>query len=368
MTDAKLSSTLSQIDKVSNDLFPSILFNPIINTFDDGIGNIYWSMYDESNDVIDRAMNIGGKTKDYLKYIEEMEVYNDYMQPFVDMYGSIELVEKAAEDGLINEFIPRRPVLKKTKKNKFYIEAGIIPSRQFYKPSLVGYKEFIKDEINPEWKNQDDSLFYGKVSKEAKKAAKRVSRKMLIKDRLSEYSKSAANNDVFSQVNEIYASLGNNGYRRDNFDPSNISLSALKKERKRIECTPDHLLDMEYDSSNYGITRDSRGVLIDSRKKLKMDIIKNLINIGFDPYLFGQSGSITNKEFKLIISEMDNDKIPENVRNSKIWKKMEKQKKKQQKKLAKRLAQDPTTNRILSNSLFSYDDENNLASWTWDKD
>lgn len=42
----------------------------------------------------------------------------------------LKIVEAAAEDGVIPEFVPKKPSLKMTKRNKLLIKSGVVPSRK----------------------------------------------------------------------------------------------------------------------------------------------------------------------------------------------------------------------------------------------
>ena len=336
MANIDFGVLLNEMDQLPNDRFPDMLFNPMINEFEGDIGRSYWTDFDESNELIDRAMNIGGVIKDYRKYLDELEIWEEYMDLLAEKYGSIELVEKGAEVGTIAEFVPRKPILKKTKRNKALLRAGVVPSRKLFTPTFEGFFEFV--------------------------VLKRYANKMLIRDRLSQYSTNSQKSDVFRQINEIYASLNKGGYRKDQ-NTDYVSLTQLKKERKKMELTPDHLLDAQYDVSMLGINMYG-STLIDTAKRRRMRLIQDLIDAGYDPYRFGVDGGITKKEIKIVISQMGSD-VPENVKNGKLWKKLEKKKKKKMKELEDSVSRNPAVSRVLANSSFSL---SNVAPMIWDKD
>lgn len=353
---------LDEMDQIPNTRFPNMLFTPMINEFDDGIGNIYWTDFDESNDMIDRAMNIGGVIKDYRSYLDELEIWEDYMESLAEKYGSIELVERGAEMGVIPEFVPRKPVLKKTKRNKALLRAGVIPSRRLFTPTFEGYFEFVKQDIDPSWKEISEDAMFDKIDKETKKVLEKYANKMMVRDRLNQYTSNGHKSDVFRQINEIYASFNKGGYRKD-YNDGFISLKQLKKERKRMENTPDHLLDDQYDVSMLGINMYG-GALYDNAKRRRMRLIHDLIDAGYDPYRFGINGGITKKEIKIVLSQMGSD-VPENIKNGKLWKKMEKKKKKQRKEIEASISRNPAVSRVLAESSFTL---SNMAPMIWDKD
>ena len=362
MAEIDFAPLLQEMDQIPNERFPEMLFNPMINEFDDDIGRIYWTDFDESNELIDRAMNIGGVIKDYRKYLDELEIWQDYMELLAEKYGSIELVERGAAIGAIPEFVPRKPVLKKTKRNKALLRSGVIPSRKLYTPTFEGYFEFVKQDIDPAWQDISESAMLEKVDKNTKKILKRYANKMLVRDRLAQYSGNGHKSDVFQQINEIYATLGKSGYRKDQTGDF-VSLTQLKKERKKMELTPDHLLDAQYDVSMLGINMYGN-TLVDTAKRRRMRLIHDLIDAGYDPYRLGVNGSITKKEIKIVLSQMGSD-VPENVKNGKLWKKMEKKKKKKMKALEKSVSRNPAVSRVLTSSSFSLSD---VAPLIWDKD
>ena len=362
MANIDFAPVLQEMDQIPNERFPEMLFNPMINEFDDDIGRAYWTDFDESNDMIDRAMNIGGVIKDYRKYLDEMDIWQEYMGLLAEKYGSIELVERGAEVGAIPEFVPRKPVLKKTKRNKALLRAGIVPSRRLFTPTFEGFFEFVKPEIDPAWKDISEDRMLEKVDKNTKKVLKRYANKMLVRDRLNQYTTNSHKSDVFKQINEIYESFRKGGYRKDT-NADFISLTQLKKERKKMELTPDHLLDAKYDVSLLGLNMYGNTVY-DTAKRRKMRLIQDLIDAGYDPYKFGVDGGITKKEIKIVISQMGSN-VPENIKNGKMWKKMEKKKKKKMKELEASVSKNPAVARVLASSSFSL---SSMASLIWDKD
>lgn len=362
MADIDFGVLLKEMDQIPNDRFPDMLFNPMINEFDDNIGQAYWTDFDESNEMIDRAMNIGGLIKDYRRYLDELEIWEEYMEILAEKYGSVELVERGAEIGTIPEFVPRKPVLKKTKRNKALFREGVIPSRKLINPTFEGYFEFVKPDIDPEWKEISEDAMFEKVDKNTKKILRKYANKMLVRDRLNQYTTDSRKSEVFRQINEIYASLNKGGYRKDQ-NTDFISLKQLKKERKKMELTPDHLLDAQYDVSMLGINMYG-STLIDTAKRRQMQLIRDLIDAGYDPYRFGSNGEITKNEIKFVLSKMGSE-VPENVKNGKLWKKMEKKKKKKMKELENTVSQNPAVSRVLASSSFSL---SNVAPMIWDKD
>ena len=363
--DIDVDQLLEQMEQIPNDRFPEMLFSPVINQFEDDIGKNYWTDFDESNELIDRAMTIGGKTRDYNKYLDELEVWNEYMSSLAEKYGSIEIVEAAAEDGVIPEFVPKKPSLKMTKRNKLLIKSGVVPSRKSFKPTYIGLYGFMDQsgEIDSEWEEITEDNMFQKMDKASRKAIKKYLNKHMVRDRMEMYTNSTTKNDAFATINEFYNTFGERGYRRQ--DDEFTSLTQLQKERERIENTPDHLLDEMFDTSYSGIDY-VYGKFTDTRKSRKLDIVKDMIELGYDPFRLGAAEGISKKEIKLIATDMS-DVIPDNVKKGKMWKKLNKKKKKERKKLAKHTTQNSNIARLINNS-FSVSDTEFLTNWTWNKD
>ena len=354
MPNIDFQPIIDHMDKVPDDKFPKMLFEPMINQFDDAIGQSYFAEYDESDELIDKAMSIGGVIKDYGKYLDELDIYNEYMQALAEKYGSIEIVENAAKAGTIADFVPRMPVLKKTKRNKILVRSGTVPSRIMFEPDYSTIYSSAISRLNDNWKNINEDKMFEKPDKATAKALKRYSNKLMIQDRLRVYSGNSSAS-ILKQISEIYASLSDGGYRKDN-GYGFISLTDLKKERKKLEETPDQFLEAEFDQYGNGKFIMMNGRFIDNEKRLRMQIIQDLIAAGFDPLKIGAKNGISKKEIKIVVSQMASSDIPENIKNGKMWKKLSKKKKKAKKRLEESITQNPEIARVISNSHFSLSD------------
>lgn len=360
MADIDFGILLKKMDGISNDIFPNMLFDPVINLFDDGIGQQYWTTFDESNEVIDRAMNIKAKIKDYGTYLEYLDDWYAYMNSLAEIYGSIDIVLNGVADGVIKEFIPPMPTLKMNKTNKQIKRSGIIPSRKMFTPTYQGYFKFVEGEISPEWKSIPD-VTQDEVDAETQKLLKAYSAKMRTQSRMAMFGGSSQRNDVLAQLSEIYSNLSGQSYRKDVQAEANgyISLKALKKERKRIEKTPDWLLDWDIQDNSYEFVG---GRVVQKKSKQRIDLFKFLVEIGFDPVALGATEGMRKDEIKVCVSMLDDDDL-DNIASGKKFKKLIKKKRKEKQSIAKAVSRNPAINRILFQSSFSLMDLDKLEDF-----
>lgn len=364
MPSFDIDALLKKMDQIPDQKFPNMIFNPIINTFGD-LGKNYWTDFDESNELIDRAMTLGGKFKDFNEYLDAMDVWNEYMELLADKYGSVEIVEVGAKEGTITEFVPRKPQLKKTKKNKEILKSGIIPSRRAFKPTYIGFFDFIKDDIDSSWKDISEDRMFDKVDKETKKMLKHHANKLTIKNRMNMFSTASAKSDAFLMAEEYYQTLNRGGYRHDIKSGEYMSLTQIKKERKRIDNTPEWLLDEELDPNNCKIRMVGNGRFVNQQKEREMMVLQDLMRMGFNPMELA-TDKVTTKAIKMIM-ESDDGTLPDSVRQGKMWKKLQKKKKKAMKKAVERATGSASLSRVLNNSIFSTGAEDRFQNWTWDR-
>ncbi len=356
---------LEKMKDFPDDKFPNMLFSPVINDFGEDIGRFYWQEYDETNELTNKMMTLSGKKyKDINQYYDALDTWYEYIDPLVEKYGSVEIVMDAARRGILDEFVSAMPKLKMTKMNKMYLKNGVLPSPQYFKPSYDHIRESFRY-LEKGWENIPDTS-PTKISKSMKKTLERSSRNLRTKDRITAFKK-GKNSAAFEITQGLMRSLQDGSYRSDIRDSDDLSLSELVAERKRIDETPDFILDDErtYDCK---ITVDASGRFRDSKSMEKNEIVRCFLEAGFSPERLGARVGMKQKKIYMIADDMLGDLLP-GQRDSKAYKKMMKKKKKKQKKLQKRFSESgdltDMMNQLVGN--FTMSDSSEFTNWNWGK-
>ena len=117
---------LQAVADADDDRFPEFLFSYISQDF----GDNYYERGMADTPLLRDAKKIRRKYNDFFDFCDAMEVYREYMELLAEKYGSIKIVKQSAKEGMIDEYVPPKPKLKNTKKNRQLSAEGVIPSRK----------------------------------------------------------------------------------------------------------------------------------------------------------------------------------------------------------------------------------------------
>ena len=118
----------------------------------------------EKNILLKRVKNCKRRYRDFGEYCDACEVINDYMEYLVDKWGGKKRFKFFLKVGLITDFLPAKPKLKKTKYNYKYIKEGVDRIETEHFNNVIGKPlppESKKIKIKFKFKNvkDDDKIF-----------------------------------------------------------------------------------------------------------------------------------------------------------------------------------------------------------------
>ena len=82
----------------------------------------------EMSELERQVRNLKGRYRDIIRYNEALIIYNDWMDFLTEKYGNRDILKKMIANGLVEEYVPRKPRLKNTKTLKYLYKHKIIVS------------------------------------------------------------------------------------------------------------------------------------------------------------------------------------------------------------------------------------------------
>lgn len=134
--DSVYQMKLESAATAPDNAFPELLFNPIKNDFNDSYFRVDYEDYGQEAVQVDsrftrrNILRIKGAEKRIDVYLENVALYEDYMDYLRDKYGSVDIAYEMDEAGILKDVLPRfthPPILKKGKLRRLFRQ-GIIPS------------------------------------------------------------------------------------------------------------------------------------------------------------------------------------------------------------------------------------------------
>lgn len=345
----------SGIVRMSDDVFPDFLFNPLFTELCEEDG-----YFDEITDKdLKAVMNLKRRYNDIFKYYEAMEIYDRYMDNIIEDYGTKKNLIKAIKHGACDHlYVPPEPKIKQTKENKLLLKAGIVPSKQIpgWEPIFKPLPSLTQEELDS-W--DESELTLKDLSKEERKCIMRASDEINREDRRRRLYSRAWKNPGFDVIQEYYASL--EGENRINGKGIHEPLSfadRLAQDKKLAEMTPTELEMLDYDSYS-----TVNGVYVRNSELAKIELYKALYDNGYDVLGQLKGSGMKNKEIKMIRKKIGAFE-PMTKKEEKKWKKQEK---KYGKKRAARENADKALTRLLTNNRISGEkDAGDIFNFTMD--
>lgn len=102
-----------------------------------------------SSDLEKACRRIRRRYKRYTDYTEALSLYNEYMCQLAEMHGGWEIFKLKLKGGLVRDFIPPKPRMKSTIRNKMIQKHGIVLSEinfnNFDADDVVDYSDELRD-------------------------------------------------------------------------------------------------------------------------------------------------------------------------------------------------------------------------------
>lgn len=144
--DDNYSKSLDYVSWADNESFPDFLWTPMYGVPE--TDNYYETAMSASKLSAD-VTALRRKYADYFEWEAAISTWKAYMQDLVDQYGSVEVVVDSANAGTIDTYVPIKPKLKPTKKNKEILKTGIVPVRSLWEATPEEIRESVENNMPP---------------------------------------------------------------------------------------------------------------------------------------------------------------------------------------------------------------------------
>lgn len=330
---------LDFVKESPDNIFPSFLFNPMYNDFDDN----YYANSFANDELATKVKKLRRRYNDYFDYLDAMDTYDEYMDLLIEKYGSKRVIKNAAEADLLQDPLPAKPKLKNTRKNRQFQRAGSIPSRKLdvepvKSEEMIAIARQLFPNATGETVSEDDNN--KKMPKEIRKSIKRIEQQLAGRDRKKNMYRAVAANRgtdfIVEYLNQTKRGVyDSSGQKKD----TNQSLYEMMQEDEREKY---HRPEIIEDENELNTTEIVNGRLVHRKEYQKMEIYKELAAGGID--VIGNFGKgMTRKAQKMIRSQIGESEPLTKKEMKKIRKRARKEK--------ERIARRRDSNRLLEQTL-----------------
>ena len=152
------------------------------------------------------VMGIKRRYNNIFKYYEAMDIYDSYMDYLLEKYPSMKSIKRAIKCGYMEDYVPPKPILKKTKENKALLSSGIRPSKKTFNYDLSNmFIDINNEEIKVKTKDLMSSSEH--LKKKTKDALNYSGSELLKEIRKSSLYSKAYQNAGFDVIKEYYNDL-----------------------------------------------------------------------------------------------------------------------------------------------------------------
>lgn len=338
-----------------DNIFPDYLFNPMTNDFDED----YYAKGVSNDPLIMKAKSIRRKYSNYFDYIDAINLYNEYIDLLIDKYGSWSLIKNSYKVGMLDEILPPKPRLKRNRKNKEYMRAGIIPSRK-YNEAIIEDVDILNAarEAFPNEFGQDitEDAAFEKPKKANRKILKKMKEELSAKTRRKNLYSTVGNNRGTDFIIEYFNQVNRGGYNEEG-EYKEKSISEIYKDQEDSLLIPDILMDDAL-LSNTPIIVGGRYV---KRSEIaQIELLKELYENGID-LIGAKSKSMDRTAVKLLRRQLGAyDSGPMTKKELKKWKKKGKDEKR---RLERQTDADSNLERILLKNKISFANKGNSINF-----
>lgn len=345
---------LQAVADADDERFPEFLFSFISQDF----GDNYYERGMADTPLLKDAKKIRRKYNDFFDFCDAMEVYKEYMELLGEKYGSVKIVKDSAKEGMIDEYVPPKPKLKNTKKNRQLSAEGIIPSRRMVE--VPDREEIIRiarlTMPTADGSTLTDKELSGKVPKKYQRVFDKAYDRAAGADRKRNMYRHVGSNEsidfILNFINR--ANSGDYSVSHDDGHISDKPLSEIREDLLRERDIPEELLE-------YYLTPNTRyiknGRVVNHEDENAAEIMAALYEMGVD--VFNSYGKNMNKTAVKLVRERVGDGGPMTKKEKKAYKK---QLKKERERMANKRNNDSMLERTLLRNRFSFDTEGNAIS------
>lgn len=272
------------------------LNNVYVQSFNDN----YHSHSDEASSELEKeARKIRRRYRRYTDYTEAYAVYTEYMTQLIEKHGGYEMFKIKLKGGVIRDFIPAKPRLKATAKNKIMEKNKIVISE-------INMNKTDMDEVIAEAQKRMDydvNVLYVPVEEGGKKYDKIIDESL--------------KGNPYSLSRKQLQDINNLDFIEEYFLKKNEKEKKDKEQKESKKITLADLMSGDYEDEND--TSDKDEVIFYKGRYLTREAVEEL-------QLYDTMSELGWNSLKLMKSKSGNKKI------AKILKEEEKRKKKKNKK------------------------------------
>ena len=142
-------------------------FNSQVNDFGDEYHQPDPVIDIEDKEMLEQIKSLKRRYRDFGEYCDAMDLFDAYIRQIVDRYGGKKQFRLFNQLGMVKEYIPFVPTLRRTKTNKLYIDKGLprvqtdrLDTSHIELPSIDETEDV---DVSFKLKDQKDKIFDSKV-------------------------------------------------------------------------------------------------------------------------------------------------------------------------------------------------------------
>lgn len=337
---------LQFVAEADDSIFPDFLFEPMFNDHEDK----YFEIGISEDPLVKKARSLRKKYSNYFDYLDALHVYYEYIDLLIDKYGSWSVVKNTYKVGLLEDVLPSKPRLKKSRRNKEYLQSGILPSRKIIEEDTS--EDFIEASRyampDKTGKDVDETLEFNKIDKKTRKMLRKSIERIRGTSRRKNLYSNANNNNGADFIIE-YLNQASKGYYDNIGKRKEPSVVELYKEDLRLRDIPEEIIESEMLANTQKYVG---GRMIRGKDFEQIEIAKDFYSSGID--IFGNMSKPMNKNavkmLRQSIGAMDSKPM-----TKKELKKLKKKQKKEKERLNRQIDNDKTLSNILLNNKFGFE-------------
>lgn len=335
----------------SDDTFSSIIDNIQFNDF----GDNYYERGVYQDPLTESIKALRRRYTDFFDYMAALDIYHEYMDNLIDRYGSKSIVKSSAKLGLLEEYVPPKPKLKNTKKNREFLRAGAVPSRQVEEANYLDDIVELSDYIYPVNEDSYSKITEDKeLSPKALKGHQNAANILIRKYRRHNIYNTSGSNFGTDFIVE-YLNQASKGFYDTTGIHHNVGLVDMMNERDELASMPPELRELEFAPPTTVIN----GQMVNLRQMDQIKLLKDLFEAGFD-FISGDARGINKQTIKMVKHQVGYGVAQMSKEELKKWKKHHK---KEQKLLDHHADADSIlSNTLLDNKYSFYDSERGAGS------
>lgn len=298
--------------------FPKFLTTPMFNKSCCEHDRYFEEIKDQKVKLV---MGIKRRYNNINKYYEAMDIYDSYMDYLLEKYPSMKSIKKAIKCGYMEDYVPPRPILKKTKDNKLLLSSGVRPSKKVFNFDLTNlFNEIKTKDVTLVGNDLEASSKH--INKKTREALKYSGSELLKEIRKNSLYSKAYNNPGYDVMKDYYNELLNTNISKTG-KTSEKSLTEKILELQEYE----EMTDVErrlYELDGY---HAENGKFVTNKSTELIELYKTLQEEGFDVQSHLKNSGMKKESIKMIRKKVGGLNQPMTKKELKRFKKRQKKEK-----------------------------------------